>query len=83
VVTLAAMPNSTAIVGAPHAASSGRPMSIANRARQLRYGAAAQAQSTNAVANNCANSGVVSWPSWSKPSEAISASNAPSAMARA
>ena len=82
-MTVPAMPNSTAIVGAPLAASSGNAINAAMRARQRRNGAAASDHSASAAANNCTSSGVVSWPSCSRPSVAISASSAPSAIARA
>ena len=76
-------PTATAMDGAPLAASSGSATSKAMRARQILNGAAASPYSASVVAKSCASSGVVSWPSCSRPSVAISASRPPSAMARA
>ena len=76
-------PSATATAGAPLPASSGRDRQAASLARPTRQGAAARAYKNSVAAHNCASSGVVSWPSSSRPSVAISANTAPSATARA
>ena len=72
-----------AMVGAPLPASSGRATRQAARDKRGLNGPKARPSMNSATANNCTSSGVVSWPSCSKPSDAINASSAPSAMARA
>ena len=73
-------PNATAIDGAPLAASAGRRRSTASAGTPAAGKApppGARAPARRAA--SWASSGVVSWPSCSRPSVAISASSAPSA----
>ena len=76
-------PHASAIAGAPQAASSGKDSKTPIRAGPLRWLADAAAHCRQASAANCASSGVVSCPSCSRPSVAITASSAPSAIALA
>jgi hypothetical protein len=80
---VATPPKISAIDGAPHSTSPGRPTTSATGAARGRNGRPARPPNTRVEQNSCPSAGVVSCENCASPSVAISASRPPSASARA